>query len=222
MKITGISQQASSNNRVNVMVDGAYRFSLDIFQVGELGLRVGKEYSEKELVELEEESVFGKTYARALEYTMLRPHSVKEVRDYLWRKTRDTKVRNKKTGEVIARKGISQSVADRVLERLVEKGYLDDSKFARFWIDNRNQRKGTSIKKLEMELRSKGVSTEVIRENMQKSTRDEKSELKKMIEKKAKKYADMQKLTVYLVRQGFLYDDVKIAVDEYVTSQYDI
>ena len=113
-------------------------------------------------------------------------------------------------------------MADRVLERLVEKGYLDDSKFARFWIDNRNQRKGTSLRKLETELRSKGVAPELISENMQKSTRDEKSELKKMIEKKAKKYADMRKLTVYLVRQGFLYDDVKIAVDEYVTSQYDI
>lgn len=222
MKITGIIQQASSNNRVNVMVDGVYRFSLDIYQVGDLGLRVGKDYSEKELVELEKESVFGKMYARALEYSMLRPHSVKEVRDYLWRKTRETKVRNRKTGELMVRKGVSQSVANRVLERLVDKGYVDDGKFARFWIENRNQRKGISFKKLEAELLSKGVPVDIIRENMQNTTRDEKSELKKMIEKKANKYTDKQKLTAYLARQGFSYDDIKIAVDEYVANQDDI
>ena len=38
MKITDISLQARDKNRVNVSVDGKYRFSLDIFQVGELAL----------------------------------------------------------------------------------------------------------------------------------------------------------------------------------------
>jgi regulatory protein len=43
-----------------------------------------------------------------------------------------------------------------VFERLVEKGYVDDEKFARFWVENRNQTKGASRRKLEAELRAKG------------------------------------------------------------------
>lgn len=73
MKITDISLQAKNPDRVNVSVDGKYRFSLDVFQVGDLGIKIGKEYSEEELAELETESQFGKLYAPALEYTMLRP-----------------------------------------------------------------------------------------------------------------------------------------------------
>ena len=56
MKITDISLQARDNNRVNVSVDGEYRFSLDVFQVGELGLKVGREYTNDELTALEDES----------------------------------------------------------------------------------------------------------------------------------------------------------------------
>lgn len=213
-KITGLTAQQQNTQRVNVMVDGKYRFSLDLFQVSDLGIRVGKEYSEDELIALEEESVFGKLYTRALEYTMLRPHSAQEIRDYLWRKTRDTKYRSRTTGEIKTRSGVSQAVADRVYERLVQKGYIDDDIFAKYWVENRNQRKGTSIRKLEAELRKKGVATEIITKNIQNSTRDEKSELQKVIAKKASKYADSQKLIAYLARQGFSYDDIQSTLSD--------
>ncbi len=212
-KITSLTAQQRNDRRVNVFVDGAYRFSVDIFQVVDLGIKVGKEYTEDELVALEKESAFGKLYAKALEYTMLRPHSAKEIRDYLWRKTRDTKIRSKKTGEWITKTGVDQEVADKVYERLVEKGYIDDEKFTRYWVENRNQRKGTSFRKLEAELRTKGVPTEIIHQNIQNSTRDEKSELRKIIAKKASKY-DEQKLIAYLTRQGFSYDDIRSVLAE--------
>lgn len=214
-KITNLSAQQRNDQRVNIFVDGTYRFSVDIFQVSELGIRVGKEYTEDELKALEDESVFGKLYGRALEYTMLRPHSAKEIRDYLWKKTRDTKFRSKKTGEMETRKGVSQEIADRVYERLVQKGYIDDEKFTRYWVENRNQRKGTSFRKLEAELRAKGVTTEIIHKNIQNSTRDEKSELQKIIAKKASKYDDEQKLIAYLARQGFSYDDIQSVLADY-------
>ena len=93
VKITSISVQARNPDRVNVSIDGKYRLSLDVWQVTELGLRNGAEVTEEELAKWEEESAFGKLYARALEYTMIRPHSAKEVRDYLWRKTLTRKQR---------------------------------------------------------------------------------------------------------------------------------
>lgn len=213
MKITAISAQARDKNRVNVSVDGVYRFSLDIFQVGELGLKVGGEYSEDELVALEQESQFGKLYARALEYCLMRPHSSREVRDYLWRKTRTTKVKTK-DGHMKERAGISPVIADRVFERLVQKGYIDDEKFTRYWVENRSLTKGASKRKLTAELRAKGVEQLIIDQAFEATARSDDDELKKVIAKKRARYPDEQKFMAYLAGQGFGYDDIKQALSE--------
>lgn len=213
MKITGISVQAKNKDRVNISVDGKYRFSLDVFQVGELGIKVGNDYSDEELATFETESQFGKLYGRALEYTLMRPHSAKEIRDYLWRKTRDTKRRNQKTGEIVVREGASQAITDRVYARLLEKGYIDDEKFTRFWVENRNQAKGTSRRKLTAELRAKGVAQDIIDTALENSERSDEEELQKVIAKKRNKYDD-EKLMQYLARQGFRYDDIKQALTD--------
>ncbi len=197
--------------RVNVSIDGKYRFSLDIFQVVELGIAVGKEYTEQQLLEIENESQFGKLYARSLEYCLMRPHSAREIRDYLWRKTRATKYKTR-DGTIKDRPGVSQELAERVYLRLEEKGYVDDRRFASFWVEHRNQIKGASLRKLTSELRAKGVSSLIIDETLQSSERTDQDELAKVITKKASRYPDRQKLTQYLLRQGFRYDDVKEAV----------
>lgn len=214
MKITDISIQARNPDRVNVSVDGKYRFSLDIAQVTELGIKRDKEYTEEELVELEDESQFGKLYARALEYTLMRPHSAKEVRDYLWRKTRTTKVKSRRTNEIQDRPGVSQHIVDRVYDRLVERGHLNDENFARYWVENRQTRKGISQRKLVAELRAKGVEPSIIDAAMQNSPREEKSEIMKVLEKKRHRYDDEQKLIAYLMRQGFSYDAIRDALSD--------
>ncbi len=212
--ITSISVQAKNNNRVNVSVDGKYRFSLDVFQVGELGLKVGKQYSEQELVDLEQESQFGKLYARAIEYCFSRPHSAKEIADYLFRKTFSTRFRSRHNGEMLEKPGYSKTITDRVYQRLAEKGYVDDARFARFWVENRHVKKGVSMRKLQAELRAKGVEPGIIDEIIQNSARDEKSELAKQIEKKASRYPDRQKFMAYLARQGFSFDDIRDALQD--------
>lgn len=214
MKITDITLQARDKNRVNVSVDGKYRFSLDVFQLGDLGLKVGKEYTDEELTALETESQFGKLYGRTLEYCLMRPHSAKEVRDYLYRKTRSTKLRSKKTGELYDKPGVSADVTQRVFDRLVEKGYIDDEKFTRYWVDNRSLTKGASKRKLTAELRSKGVEQSIVEKHLAESTRSDDDEIKKIIAKKRSRYPDEQKLIQYLARQGFNYDDIKTALVE--------
>lgn len=211
MKITNISVQARNPDRVNVSVDGAYRFSLDLFQVGELGVKIGREYSEEELNELEKESLFGKLYMRALEYSMIRPHSVREVRDYLYRKTLTTKYKDRQ-GEIKEKEGYSPALASRVLEKLQQKGYVDDTKFASWWVENRNQTKGISLRKLSAELRAKGVASEVIEERLGETERSDEDELTKIVTKKRNRYPDDQKFMQYLARQGFSYDDIKTAL----------
>lgn len=213
MKITAITLQQKNKNRVNIFVDGSYKFSLDVFQVAQLGIYKDKEYSSSEINAFETESEFGKVYARALEYCLLRPHSSREVKDYLFRKTRDAKKRNRKTGEISTQEGISESLASRVYDRLEQKKYIDDEKFARFWVENRNTTKGMSHRKLQFELQSKGVSQQIINECLTETDRSDQVEIKKIIAKKAKKYSDTQKLMQYLARQGFTYDDIKNAIE---------
>ncbi|HMH70680.1 MAG TPA: regulatory protein RecX [Candidatus Saccharimonadales bacterium] len=207
MIITGITAQQKDKNRINVMVDGKYRFSLDIFQYADLSIKVGNEYTEEELIELETESQFGKVYARALEYCLMRPHSAKEMRDYLYRKTRDSRT---KTGEV--KKGVAPEITARVFSRLVERGYIDDEKFTQHWVENRSVTKGVSKRKLTAELRAKGVDLAIIERIIADSVRSDDNELQKIIAKKQSRYPDTQKFMQYLARQGFSYDDIKSAL----------
>ncbi len=207
MKITALKIQVRDKDRVNVFVDGKYRFSLDITQVAELGIKNGAEYSESELVELENESQFGKLYTRALEYALTRPRSQREMRDYLYRKTRDTRT---KTGSI--KKGVTKELTERVFDRLTAKGYVDDEKFAQFWVENRNVRKGVSKRKLQAELAAKGIERQLIEQTLGGSERTDAEEIQKIIAKKAGKYDDPQKLIAYLARQGFRYDDIQDAL----------
>ncbi|MEI7917780.1 MAG: RecX family transcriptional regulator [Candidatus Saccharibacteria bacterium] len=207
MKITAISLQIRDKNRVSVSVDGKYRFSLDLSQVISLGLKNAQDYTDEELLAFEAESQLGKLYGRALEYCLMRPHSAKEVRDYLYRKTRPSR---SKTGEL--KPGVSPDLTVRVYDKLVEKRYIDDQKFANYWIENRSLTKGASRRKLTAELRSKGVEASIIEQILGSTERNDSLEIQKIIAKKRSKYPDDQKLMMYLARQGFNYDDIKSAL----------
>lgn len=209
MKITGLTAQQRDKNRINVMVDGKYRFSLDVLQLGDLNIKVGKEYSDAEMAQLEEESQFGKVYTRALEYALNRPRSQREMHNYLYRKTRDTRT---KTGSI--KKGVSPQLTERVFDRLQSRGYIDDEKFARFWIENRNIGKGISRRKIQAELQAKGVERTIIDALLEYSERNDEEELQKIIIKKRKRYDDDKRFMAYLARQGFSYDDIKEALNK--------
>ncbi len=211
-RVTDIKEAVRTQNRVNIYVDQKFFCSLDISQVVDFGVKIGKQLSDSDLAELKHASDFGKLYGRALEYVFSRPHSSKEIRDYLKRKTlsRKIRVKNRKTGEYQTRvkEGYDATLVPLVLDRLMERGYIDDAKFAAFWVENHNARKGSSLKKLRQELQQKGVSASIIDEALSYSDRDDIGELQKIIAKKAARYPDQQKFIQYLVRQGFSYSDV--------------
>jgi regulatory protein len=207
MKITAITAQTRNNNRVNISVDGKYRLSLDSYQLIDLGIKVGLEYTESELVELEQESQFGKLYGRALEYCLMRVRSAREVNDYLYRKTRS---KLDKTGKI--QPGVSTEITKRVFDRLVEKGYIDDERFARYWVENRSVSRGVSRRKLSAELHKKGVASELINQVLAETDRTDNEEIQKIIAKKRSRYPDDDKLIAYLARQGFSYDDIRQAL----------
>ncbi len=213
MKITAIALQVRDNDRVNISIDGRYKFSLAIYQVTDLGLKLNQELDEKTLTKLENESQFGKLYARSLEYSMIRPRSVKEVRDYLWRKTQPSRYKSRRTGEILEKNGVSKDLADRVLEKLLNRAYIDDERFAKYWVENRFLKKGASARKLKQELAQKGIESEIVSKVLGETARNDIDELHKILAKKRARYPDEQKLKQYLVRQGFSYDDIKTTLE---------
>lgn len=213
MIVTAINLQTKNRNRVNIMIDGEYKLSLDVYQLGILGIRVGDVVSQNDIDKLQEESSFGKLYTQALKYCLMRPHSSQEIKDYLFKKTLDRKVKNYKTGEINNRQGVNSKISDRVYNRLVDKGYVDDEKFACWWIRNHKINTGISIRKLHQELSAKRVSNDIIDMVLAQSDRDDNCEIIKIINKKRSRYPDENKMIAYLSRQGFSYEDIKHGLD---------
>jgi regulatory protein len=57
----------------------------------------------------------------------------------------------------LARKGVPDDVADRLLTRFEEVGLVDDEAFARSWVQSRQAGKGLARRALAQELRRKGI-----------------------------------------------------------------
>lgn len=215
-RVTKLTPGVRDPNRVNVFLDGRFAFSLDVAQVVDLNVKVDQELSPERLKELQDASEFGKLYQRTLEWVLTRPHSVRETQNYLRRRQIKRRQLNKQR-EREEKKPLAELRDDMmtlVVERLVDKGYLDDEKFAAYYIENRYVRRGISHKRLRVELCSKGVETNLINKLLNQDVRDEKEEIMKMIAKKRKKYNDFQ-LVNYLVRQGFNFQLAKDAVENY-------
>ncbi len=209
--ITDIKQAVRIENRVNIFINGKFDFSLDIAQVVDFRLKKGQALTEKELHDCRRASEFGKLYQRTLEYVLSRPHSIKETYDHMLQSRKKREAENR-----LRQKNLSiptDDDIDLVLERLIGRGYLSDEKFVRYYIENRNVKKGISLKKLRQELAKKGVSQSMIEAALAENPRDEAEEIKKIIAKKRRRYDD-EKLIQYLLRQGFDYQQSKDAVLE--------
>lgn len=215
--ITKITAGVKDLNRANIFLDGRFAFSLDIAQVVDLEVKVGQKVDEKRLVELRSASEFGKLYQRTLEWALARPRSESETRDYL----RQRKLRRSALNWQREREGkkplpeLQDDTMALVLKRLVEKKYVDDLKFAQYFIENRRLRKGISPRRLKMELEQKGIEDDLIQQVTDLTERTEEEEILKVVRKKRKKYDDT-KLIAYLVRQGFDLQKSRDAVERYV------
>ena len=137
-KITDLKQGVRNPDRVNVYVDGKFSFSLDISQVVDFGIKIGLEVTDEQVAEFKRASEFGKLYQRVLEWVLVRPRSQREVNDYLYKN--------------IFEKKLDKNYIDRIIEKLKDKKYLDDHKFAEYYVENRFVKKGVSLKRLKMEL----------------------------------------------------------------------
>lgn len=196
MRITKVTPAAKTPGRYNIFIDGQYSFSLDELQLVQAGIHSGLEIDDEQLAKLRNESEFGKNYIRAIDLISRRPRSEKEIRDYA------------------RRKDWMPDNTDRVIDRLKDKGYLNDKVFAEAFVRSRQNASKYSRRRIELDLRRKGIADTIIKEILRDEV-DDTDALRKLIAKRAKRYDDVNKLKAYLLRAGFNYDDINREIGEY-------
>ena len=198
-KITGLKVQKRNHKRLNVYLDGDFAFGLSRY-VG-AWLQVGQELTEEKISELLIEDTLESAYQKSIKFIGYRVRSTSEVERHL---------RNK---------GVEDTVINQVIERLEEKGLLNDTSFAQTWIDNRNEFRPRSHRLLASELRSKGIAAEIIQDTLETTTPEEELAYLAAM-KRVRRYEQLEwqdykrKLGSYLARRGFSYNVIKPVIEQ--------
>jgi regulatory protein len=206
MRVITLITQQKSKNRVNVYLDNKFGFGIDLDNFVLLGLRVGQELSEEKLTEIIKKAEFQKTYEKILKFSMFRPRSRYEINSWL------------------KRKKVPEQIWSDLIKKIEHLDLLDDLKFAKWWIDQRNNFKPRSKKLLKLELQQKGIDREIILESLMDEEIDEvevasklltrkKSLLEKLPDENAK-----QKLIGFLARKGFDWETIEAAIERVTKS----
>lgn len=141
-RVSALTMQQRSNDRINVFLDGEYAFSLHLHVAADL--HVEQELGPGEIERLLHEDECIRAYQKAVGHLAGRPHSQSEIERFLFGKR------------------FSPPAIDAALLRLQQEGLVDDAEFARFWTENRTAFRPRSSRAIRYELRQKGVANEEI------------------------------------------------------------
>lgn len=193
--ITKIEEQ-KNKKRVNIFVDDAFFCGLGKETAVTYRLKVGNQIDEKVLKEAVFDSEVKSATEKGADYIGSRMHSKKELYDKL------------------IKKGYEKQVVLKALEKLEEYHYVDDKIFAKQYIE---QNAKYSKKILENKLKQKGISSDIILENIGNDDNNSDLELCKIYAQKYAKSKDLtkegtvQKLYASLARKGFSFEIIKKA-----------
>lgn len=196
--ITRLTMQKRDKERVNIFLDGEYAFSLSLNAA--LGLKKGQKLTPAELDELRSDDEVNRAYRHATRYISYRPRSVTETERNLREKDYD------------------EEAIMLAIERLKKNHHLDDTEFARFWIENRERFKPRSARALRYELRQKGIDNGVIDEALAEI--DEELSAWAALEPRVDRWRNLdeqefrKKAMGFLGRRGFGYGVARGACDQ--------
>jgi regulatory protein len=137
--------------------------------------------------------------------------------------------RTRRTRSDLARrlrdKGYAFGVIEPVLARLAEVGLVDDVEYARAFLEARARRRTAGRRRLEQDLRARGVSADDIaaaraRLEAREGHEDETAGARRVIAQAARRYAKLdprvrrQRLYALLMRRGFDGDTIEAALRE--------
>lgn len=208
LQVTDIRQQRRKL-RFNIYLDGNYSFSLPADVLLKSGLKIDQQIPQEKVQQLVKENEFSLAYDRVLRFLSFRPRSEKELRDWF------------------RKKEIGRETQKLVWKKLQNLGYINDSEFAKWWIEQRQTFKPKGRRAIEMELRQKGVDRETIVSLLNGSIvrATEKSLANKAVEKKINLWQNLssdkfrQKLTSFLARRGFSWETIEEVIDEILKKE---
>ncbi|MDH5506458.1 MAG: RecX family transcriptional regulator [Anaerolineae bacterium] len=194
--ITALKAQKRNKQRVSVYLDGEYAFGLS--RIVAAWLQVGQELDEQKINELQQEDGSEVAYQRALNFLSYRPRSEHEV------------IANLRKHET------SQEDIDIVLGKLRRSNLVNDSDFAKLWVENRSEFRPRGRFALRVELRQKGVADDTIEaaiENIEEETLAYRAADKKAGKLKDLPWLDFRKkMSGFLSRRGFSYGIISSVV----------
>ncbi len=180
--------------RANVYLDGRFAFSLDDEIIVKRGLKPGLTLSTQEIEALTGSDRLQGCLNAGLYFLSYRPRSESEVRARL------------------QRRGFLADEIEPTVAHLREMHLLDDTAFAEYWKENRGTFRPRSQRMLKVELRRKGLGSDVINEAL--AGIDEGENAYKAAAAKARTISTAdyrvfsQKLGGFLQRRGFNYSVV--------------
>jgi regulatory protein len=153
--------------------------------------------------------VFDRYYNLSLNYLSYRPRSEIEVIDYLKKKSANAP-------------NLTDETISKIIKKLKEYKFIDDSAFAKFWIEQRLKSKHKPIRVVEYELKQKGIDNELINELLSEiDKKDSDFENAKLLaDRKMDFYRSLpedkrrEKVMSYLLRKGFSYETVKKVIND--------
>jgi regulatory protein len=198
-KITALRASRGRGKRVKVFLDGRSAFSLEAEVALKEGLKVGQELSAGQIEALNGANQCQRCLDAAARYLSYRPRSQYELRKRL------------------LRRGFDDDSIELVLAKLKERGLINDGNFAQFWRDNRQSFSPRSQWLTRLELKQKGVPSEVIEQVV--STIDDADNAYRAANNRARSLtmSDYQsfrrRLSEYLRRRGFSYGVINKTIE---------
>jgi regulatory protein len=199
-KISGLKAGKSREKRVNVFLDGKFALGMLAEVALKEKLKVGQELSESRLESLAVLDRYQRCLNAAIRYLGYRPRSEAEIRQHLHRH------------------GFDSDGTEKALTRLKEQGLVDDTAFARFWIDNREAFSPRSRRLTKLELKRKGLDSDIIEQvvgEVDDSDSAYRAALSRVRRLPKADYQDFRRrLGQYLGRRGFSYDVINSTIEK--------
>ena len=192
-KITALTRQKRNPDRINVYLDGVFAFG--VAAITAVSLRVGQTLTQSQIDSLQGTDLEEKAKNVAIRFIEYRPRSISETRQHLQKKE------------------YPEDVIERVLDRLAAVDLLNDTAFARYWVEQREAFKPRSRMALQQELRQKGIDRAVIETAV--AELDELAAATQAAQAKARRWRTLpeqefnKKLAGFLQRRGFNYEIVR-------------
>ena len=198
-KITSLHADKGRGKRVRVALDDKPALSLEKETVIKEGLRVGQELSASRIETLTKADSYHRCLNITANYLNYRPRSEFELKERL------------------QKRGFDNDSIAAVLTKLKEQGLVDDAAFAWFWKENRETFSPRSQWLTRLELRQKGVASNII-ERIANTINDEDNAHRAAMSKaRSLHLSDYQKfrhrLGNHLKRRGFSYGVINHTVE---------